>query len=192
MQSLSLLRLQLKKIAVTKYRNFWGEIELASGEPFATARPVSVSEGFLRTVSLMLFFLCIGCHIPVSSLKDRNGHHKSRDFLMQTNCATGICWRSICSTRKCGHGCGMVCEHLSRFVNACESEGNWPFSPSKDNVGQHAPWGAHERTSKQKITCWNVCVHSSFTNSSPEPPNPLAHWLMQCSSATKFHKLVVR
>ena len=69
-QSFVFLRLQLKKSQSSKHRNFWGEIELASGEPFATARPVSVSEGFLRTVSLMLSFCALGGHILVSFLKD--------------------------------------------------------------------------------------------------------------------------
>ena len=36
--------------------------------PFVTARPVSISEGFLRTV---FFFFALGGHISVSSLKDR-------------------------------------------------------------------------------------------------------------------------
>ena len=41
-------------------------------------------------------------------------------------------------------GVEWSCEHLSRFVNACESEGDWPFSPSKNNVGQHAPVREHQ------------------------------------------------
>ena len=38
---------------------------------------------------------------------------------------------------------------FARFVNACESEGDWPFSPSKDNVGQHAP--VRERQKRKSL-----------------------------------------
>ena len=140
-QSLSFCVCSSRKSQSSNYRNFWGEIELASGEPFATARPVSVSEGFLRTVSLMLFFfVCVGWSYP-GILSQRQNVVIINTLIVgcTANRAIGVRWGSICSTWKCGFGCGMVCEQLSRFFNACEAEGDWPFSPSKGNVGQHAP-----------------------------------------------------